>query len=203
MVLENSSSSSVAIIVVDASIKNNVATFITHIYMLNKPLMKTIHHAIHVTSTEAELFAIRCGINQSLSVNNISKIVVITDSIHAVKKVFNPSVHPYQTQLVTILLDLCKFFNCCETNSIKFWKCPSHLKWCLHNEVDKETKMFNLMPLYPCKNSWEFSKKSESDDILNIWKMTFQASNLKGKQFLDLLDNENNIIESSYSKRGS
>ena len=63
--------------------------------------------------------------------------------------------------------------------------------------------MFNLMPLYPCKNSWEFSKKSESDDILNIWKMTFQASDLKGKQFLDLLDDENNIIEPSYSKGGS
>jgi len=70
-------------------------------------------------------------------------------------------------------------------------------------QVDKETKTFNLMPLYPCKNSWEFSKKSESDDILNVWKMTFQASNLKGKQFLDLLDDKNNIIEPSYSKGGS
>jgi len=33
--------------------------------------------------------------------------------------------------------------------------------------------------------------------------MTFQALNLKGKQFLDLLDNDNNIIESSYVKGGS
>jgi len=33
--------------------------------------------------------------------------------------------------------------------------------------------------------------------------MMFQASNLKGKQFLDLLDNKNNIIEPSYSKGGS
>ena len=31
----------------------------------------------------------------------------------------------------------------------------------------------------------------------------FQASNLKGKQFLDLLDNNNNIIELSYVKGGS
>jgi len=115
--------------------------------------MKTIHHAVYVTSTEAELFAIRCSINQSLSDNNISKIVVITDSIHAVKKIFDPSVHPYQTQLIAILLDLHKFFNHCETNSIEFWECPSHLKWHLHNKVDKETKIFNLMLLYLCKNS--------------------------------------------------
>jgi len=33
--------------------------------------------------------------------------------------------------------------------------------------------------------------------------MMFQASDLKEKQFLDLLDNENNIIELSYSKGGS
>jgi len=30
----------------------------------------------------------------------------------------------------------------------------------------------------------------------------FQASNLKGNQFLDLLDNDNNIIELSYVKGG-
>ena len=33
--------------------------------------------------------------------------------------------------------------------------------------------------------------------------MTFQASDLKGKQFLDLLDDNNNIIEPSYVKEGS
>ena len=33
--------------------------------------------------------------------------------------------------------------------------------------------------------------------------MTFQASDLKEKQFLDLLDNNNNIIELSYIKGGS
>ena len=153
MILEYSSSPSVAIIASDASIKNNVATSIAHIHVFDKPLLKMIHYAIHVTSTKAELFAIRCSINQLLSVNNISKIVVITDSIHVVKKIFDPSIYPYQTQSVTILSDLHQFFNCCETNSIKFWECPSCLKWCLHNEVDKETKMFNLKPLYPCKNS--------------------------------------------------
>ena len=58
------------------------------------------------------------------------------------------------------------------------------------------------MLLYLCKNSWEFSKKRESNDILNIWKIMFQASNLKGNQFLDLLNNNNNIIKLSYAKRG-
>jgi len=50
------------------------------------------------------------------------------------------------------------------------------------------------------KTSWDFSKKSESDDILKVWKMTFQASDLKGNQFLDLLDDNNNFIEPAYVK---
>ena len=33
--------------------------------------------------------------------------------------------------------------------------------------------------------------------------MIFQASDLKGKQFLNLLDGDNNIIEPSYIKGGS
>ena len=203
MVLEPSSSPSTAIIVSDASIKNNVTTSISHMHINNKPLTKTIHHAVHITSTEAELFAIRCGINQATNFNNVSKIIVITDSIHAARKIFKLSVHPYQVQSAAILSDLHNFFKCHENNSIKFWECPSHLKWHLHKEVDKETKTFNLTPLYLYKTSWDFSKKSESNDILKVWKITFQASDLKGNQFPDLLNNDNNIIELSYVKEGS
>ena len=65
MVLESSSFSLIAIIVSDVSIKNNVATSIMHIYIYNKPLTKIIHHTVLVTSTEAELFVIRYGINQA------------------------------------------------------------------------------------------------------------------------------------------
>jgi len=202
LTIESSSSPLVALIASDANIKNNVAISITHIHIVNKPLTKTIHHAVNVTSTEAELFAIRCGINQSICFDNISKIVVITDSIHMAQKIFDSSSHLFQTMLATILSDLCDFFNRHNNNSIEFWECPSHLKWLLHDKVDKETKTFNLMPLFPCKNSWDFSKKNKSDDIIKAWKITFQASDLKGNHFLDLLDNDNKFIEPTYAKGG-
>jgi len=159
-----------------------------------------IHHVVHIISTEAELFAIRCGINQAMNFDNMSKIIVITDSIYVVRKIFEPSVYLYQVQSAAIL---CNFFKCHENNSIEFWEYPSCLKWHLHKEVNKETKTFNLTPLYPYKTSWDFSKKSKSDDILKVWKMMFQASDLKENQFLDLLDNDNNIIKPSYVKEGS
>ena len=153
MVLKSSLPPLVAIIASDMSIKNNVTTFIAHIHTYNKSLTKMIHHAVLVTSTEAKLFAIRCGINQAMNLNNIAKIIVVTDSIHAARKIFDFSVHPYQIQSAAILYELHNFFNCHEDNTIEFWECPSHLKWCLHNKVDKKTKSFNLTPLYPCKSS--------------------------------------------------
>jgi len=63
MVIESSSFLSTAIVVTDASIKNKVAISISHTHTHNNPITKTIHYVVHVTSAEAELFAIKCGIN--------------------------------------------------------------------------------------------------------------------------------------------
>jgi len=52
----------------------------------------------------------------------------------------------------------------------------------------------------PAKNSWDFSKKSECNDIISNWKMTFQASDLKKNNFLELVNSDNKILEPSYSK---
>ena len=59
------------IIVSDMSIKNNIVTLIAHIYSYNLPVIKMIHYATNIISTEAELFAIRCGINQAVWLPNI------------------------------------------------------------------------------------------------------------------------------------
>ena len=112
-----------------------------------------IYYTVHVTSTEVELFAIRCGINQATNFDNMSKIIVITNSIYAARKFFELSVYSYQVQLAAILSDLCNFFKHHGNNSIEFWECPSCLKWYFHKEVDKETKTFNLTPFYLCKMS--------------------------------------------------
>jgi len=90
------------VIVSDASIKNQVATFISYIHNHDKSVIKTKHHVIRVTSMEAELFTIRCGIIQATCLSHVNQIVVITDSIHAAKKIFDSSVHPYQLQSVLI-----------------------------------------------------------------------------------------------------
>ena len=153
MVLRLSSSPSTALVVIDASIKNNIATSISHVHSAIQPLIKTVYHAVFVTSMEAELFAIRYGINQACIKENMSKIIIVTNSIHAAKKIFNSKSHPYQPHTTAILSKLRCFFNTKQDNSIEFWECPSHLKWRFHHNINKDSKSFNPTPSFPCKIS--------------------------------------------------
>ena len=102
------------------SIKNQVVALIAHIHIYNNPIIKTLYHAINITSTKAELFAIRCGINQVTQLVNINCIIIITDLIHAVKQIFDLLVQLYQIQLSTISGKLREFFKRDQHNSISF-----------------------------------------------------------------------------------
>jgi len=73
------------IVIADTYIKNNVATSIAYIYLHSNLIRKTLHHAISVTSSEAKLFTIRCGINQAIQFHEVSHIIVITNSIHVMQ----------------------------------------------------------------------------------------------------------------------
>jgi len=68
--------------------------------------------------------------------------------------------------------------------------------------VDKKTKKFNLIPLYPCKTSWDLNRKEECDKITKEWHNNFKILNLKGKNFLNLLNNDFSDIEPAYTKEG-
>ena len=126
LILESLDSPSNTLIVMDANIKNNIAISILHIHICNKPIIKTLHHVLNIMSSEAELFAIRCGINQAINYIGILKIIVVMDSIHMAKKIFDVSTHSFQNQLAFILKKLWTFFSCHQENSIKFWECLSH-----------------------------------------------------------------------------
>ena len=200
LAIESSNTPSNTLVITDTSVKNNVILSIVHIYIHNKLVIKMLHHMVNITSTEAKFFAIRYGINQATPLQDISKIIVITDSIHVAEKIFNPSTHMLQKQAALILNNLRMFFNRHHENTIEFWECPSKSNWKPHKNINIKTKSFNLIPLFPNRNSWDFSKKSEYDNIVNKWKITFQALDLKGKNFMDLVDSDDNILEPIYSK---
>ena len=168
MMLHSSSSPHTAIIVTNASVKNDIATLVSHIHIHDHPLIKMVHHVAFITSTEVELFAMRCSISQACSKENISKIIVVANSIHVAKKIFDDKTYPYQIYTTAILSEFWQFFTTGQGNSIEFWECPSQLKWRLHRSVDKDSKSFNLQPILPSKVFWDYCKKFDSDNITNL-----------------------------------
>jgi len=112
--------STVFIVILDVSIKNSVVTSMSHIHLYNKSVIKTIYWATNVTTTEAELFVIRYGINQAINTSNVEHIIVITDSIYAVERIFNSLSYPYQTHSVAISKKLWDFFKVSVKNHINF-----------------------------------------------------------------------------------
>ena len=192
-----------SIVVSDVSIKNQVATSISHIHSFNKSIVKTLHRAINITTAKAELFAICCSINQVVTNHNIKHIIVITNSLHIARRIFDSSTHLYQIYSAAILSELREFFSKDSQNYIEFWDCPSKQQWALHQIVNKETKNMVSIPIFPYKSSWDFCKKSEYNSILSQWKMTFQASDSKGRNFLNLLSDDLCSIEPSCSKDGT
>jgi len=55
-------------------------------------------------------------------------------------------------------------------------------------------------PIIPSKMSWEFIKKEECDIIVRKWQMYFQASNFKGRYFLNLNNSDGQPICLTYFK---
>jgi len=86
IILKSSLDPKTVVIITDTSNKNNVALSIAHIHLFNNPLRKTLHHAVNVALKEAELFTIRCGINQAIQIQEVLCIIVITNAIHVAKK---------------------------------------------------------------------------------------------------------------------
>jgi len=82
-------------IVSDASMRNNVVISISHVHSYNNSIKKTIYHAINILSTKTELFAIRCRINQAIQISEVFHIIVITNAIYLVERIFDSIIYSY------------------------------------------------------------------------------------------------------------
>ena len=49
------------------------------------------------------------ALNQAIQMQDVSHIIVITDAIHAVKKIFDPSMHLHQQQMIMTSKELRAF----------------------------------------------------------------------------------------------
>jgi len=74
-------------------------TMLLHQYHISiqifNSIEKIIHYAVNIALTETELFAIWCRINQAVQIPEVSYIIVITDTIHLVRCIFNSITYSY------------------------------------------------------------------------------------------------------------
>ena len=111
---------SYVLVITDTSIKNNIIILIAYIHIHNKSITKTLYYIVNIISSETELFAIRCSINQVANTIGISKIIVITNLIHAAKKIFDLLSYSLQSYVAIILKELHNFFSSYQKNTIEF-----------------------------------------------------------------------------------
>ena len=156
-----------SIIISNTSIRNNVTISILYIHSHDKLVIKMIHHVVNVTTTEAKLFAIRCGINQAVGIPNIKYIVIIIDFLHTTKRIFESLLHSCQIHCAAISQELREFMRKNNNNHIEFWDWPSNQNWLLHSLMDKDTKSFDLSLIFPYKSSWDFCKKHNCNSIIS------------------------------------
>ena len=75
---------------------------------------------INVMFTEAELFAMRCGISQASQITRYYIYYCCYYTILAAKRIFDTSLYLYQLNFIIISSDLKKFFNKNSSNMISF-----------------------------------------------------------------------------------
>jgi len=55
---------------------------------------------MNILSTEAKVFTIKCGISQAIQIQDVTWIVIVTNTIPATKRIFDMSNHPYQVHFI-------------------------------------------------------------------------------------------------------
>ena len=68
-----SDNQNIILIIVDMSIRNNVAILVPHIQKSHNIISKSVHYTMNINSTEAKLFAIGYRIDQATKIHNALK----------------------------------------------------------------------------------------------------------------------------------
>jgi len=96
-------------------------------HLWKKNIKNPIYYTINITFTKVELFAIHCSINQFVRFLQVKKIIIIADSLHIAKSIFDLLMYSYQIHSTTISYKFKKFFMWSNDNHIEFWDCSSKL----------------------------------------------------------------------------
>jgi len=119
--------------------------------------------------------AIRLGLNHAIHHKHIENITVIMDSIHATRKIFDSSNHPYRSITAPIAKKIHTFLAKSPSHSINIWHCPTNSNWKQHSDVNKDVKAFHISPILPSKELWDYSKKRRVRQSIQLLEDVFPS----------------------------
>ena len=144
--------------------------------------------------------AIYMGLISAMEKNNIHDIIVIIDSIIAVKKILKSKVNPFQNIFIPIVSAIEIYLRKDGRNKIHFQYYSSKAKWPRHQLVNDQVKASKCAFLFPSKESYLFSKKKKYNNILYEQQESFANSLKKGQCFLNFEDKKKQVIKPTYTK---
>ncbi|KJA12527.1 hypothetical protein HYPSUDRAFT_210435, partial [Hypholoma sublateritium FD-334 SS-4] len=157
-----------------------------------------------VLTPEAELSAIRFAVVRATQVPGCTRIVIFTDHIASAKKALEPSVHSGQGHSLAVCRALLVWFAADPLNILEFYDCPSKAEWDVHHEVHQFLLGLPPVPGLRPRMTLDSLRKYVTDRCNAEWRqLFFRDPTFAGRQFLQLLDLDNNLIKPSYLKGGS
>jgi len=157
--------------------------------------------AERATALDAELFAIRLGVVKA-TFFDVKYIVIITDSLTAVRRAVDASVHSGQAHSLAIVQALRGFFTNRPDRSIHFWDSPSKAQWSLHFLAHKDATSTKIAAGCHPATLLDALRSKSAAAYLNAWRTSFARPSSQGCHFLPLKGGIKNLLQPSYAKGG-
>ena len=147
----------------------------------------TRHAAGKVLASEAELYAIRSGVNVALRQPDVEKVVVFTDSMQQARRAVDPSVHAGQAHSLSIIRCLQPWLQESADHVIEFVYVPSKLGWGVHKKAHDCLKELPRIPGRRFEVSIGMAKQWLDKVTTETWQRVYWPHpEYKGRQFYEL-----------------
>ncbi|KJA14979.1 hypothetical protein HYPSUDRAFT_208252, partial [Hypholoma sublateritium FD-334 SS-4] len=113
----------------------------------------------------------------------------------------DPSVHSGQGHSLAVCRALLVWFAADPLNTLEFYDCPSKAEWDVHHEVHQFLLGLPPVPGLRPRMTLDSLRKYATDHCNAEWhQLFFRDPTFAGRQFLQLLDLDDNLIKPSYLK---
>jgi len=177
------------------------AVSVAYFWRLGEQVSSSKAPAGRATALDAELFAIRLGVVKATSFD-VKRIIIITDSLTAARRVVDISVYSGQAHSLAIVQALRGFFTNRPDRSIHFWDCPSKAQWSLHFLAHEDATSTKIAAGHYPATSLDALQSKSAAACLDTWRTSFARPLSQGRYFLPLKGGIKNLLQLSYAKGG-